>query len=126
MRERIMRGRGFVVGLAMLFGLLVTSNVATADDGNATCSVGDFCAYTGTSFTGSVWSWFGSDGDWPVVIDEDESSVWNRSQTGTSVRVYDFTGYGTFIYCTPPNTSYGSLGHPNDGNSHTWNSVCLP
>jgi hypothetical protein len=116
-----------VVLLSSLIALSVTSAAQAAnDDGNSTCVVGDYCAWTGTSFSGSVWSWFGQDNDWPAIIDEDESSVWNRSTTGKSVRVYDFTGFGTFIYCTAPNTSFGTLGVANDGNSNTWNNVCLP
>lgn len=117
--------RAVSVALAML--ALVTAAPRTAeaaqDDGNSTCVVLDYCAYTGTSFSGSVWTWFGDDNIWPSVITNKEDSVWNRSGTYT-VRVYDGTGFSSYIYCTPPNSSYATMGINNRGSSHTWNGSC--
>lgn len=112
-------------GLLLASVSLPLSGVAHADNGDSSCKVKDFCAFTKTGFAGNLWSWFGQDDDWPSVIDEDEESVWNRSTTYYA-RVYDKTGYGSFMYCAPPNSSYGSIRHKNDGNSHTWNNKCLP
>lgn len=117
--------RWLAVPVVCLGLLSTTTQPVSANDGDGvSCVVLDFCAWTLQSYGGTMWSWYGQDSDWPSVIDEDESSLRNRSTT-YYVRVYDFTGYGTMLYCTPPNSSYTSLGHPNDGNSHTWNNTCL-
>ncbi len=122
-RNRVKHLPVAVAVVALAASIAPGSVSAVQDDGNSTCSASEYCAYTGSNFTGSVWTWFGDDNDWPAVIDEDESSVWNRS-TGYVVRVYDFTGFGSYIYCTPKNSFYGTMGISNDGNSHTWNGLC--
>lgn len=110
------------IATAVLAAVPITAH-AVQDNGNSSCVVLDYCAYTGSGFSGSIWTWFGDDNIWPTVINNKEDSVWNRSSTYT-VRVYDGTGFSSYIYCTPPNSSYGSMGVNNRGSSHTWNGSC--
>lgn len=121
-KQRI-RAAAAALAMGALSAVLPSAAHAVQDDGNSTCVVLDYCAYTGTSFSGSVWTWFGDDNIWPSVITNKEDSVWNRSSTYT-VRVYDGTGFSTYIYCTPPNSSYGSMGVNNRGSSQIWNGGC--
>lgn len=107
---------------ALVTGVPLTAEAAQ-DNGNSSCVILDYCAYTSPNFGGSIWTWFGDDNIWPTVINNKEDSVWNRSGTYT-VRVYDGTGFSNYIYCTPPNSFYGTMGINNRGSSHTWNGSC--
>lgn len=91
-------------------------------------SPGYFCAWADPNYTGYRGQWYGNSSDWNNNIENKDSSVWNSS-TGYVVRVYQYQGYGTYMYCVPKGAYTHNLhydwGVPYDnGSSHTWNNNC--
>jgi len=125
-----------IAAAAVALSATVALHAGGAAADSPTCaSPGYFCAWSGTGFvtdlSGAFGQWFGDSSNWPGAggyldggIENNDSSVRNTS-TGSRVRVFQYQGYGTQIYCVAAGVGFNlaATGRSADnGSSHVWNS----
>ena len=101
-----------IAAVALTGAVALAGPAAPASAAYADCGVGNYCLWTGSSYTGSRTQYFGPGSGYFINV----GSLGDRSGTGRGVKTYRTTG--AFFICLPANTGNNysaSMG------SHNWN-----